>query len=206
MTPLKYLQLVLLLVLAFSCQKKNQNEDLSFIFDKDTGTLTLNGNYHKINKIEITDSSNLFVKQVITLDSLSTIERISSYKKFFEYDEYENSRICIDNQGNLDFINSYFYDAKVNYSIDGIEIFCSFQTSQFVNGTKYILVGNYDENYNTLNQVDTVYFEGNETVKFIDKNSQKGKNNVRFIIVEEEKKGENINRRMIFAEKKYYLQ
>ncbi|MFN5877286.1 MAG: hypothetical protein ACK44B_00345 [Flavobacteriales bacterium] len=198
---------LIIILFVTSCSEEQRGNDELFDYDRKTGVLTisddilLNSNIH-LKKINIQSNSDNFSQEII-LDSNLIVNDVISYKDVFWKDKYKNNWIALDNQGNLKFKDSYFYETFVDFKDDSVVIECTFQN--YLGNVQYLLLGDLDEQYKFKSKIDTFYFDDNNSAYFIDRNAKYGKNIVRFIIVDEKKSGKEVRQNKIYGAKEYIL-
>lgn len=190
------------------CDIQNNQNRLDFIkYDKEKQLLVIDYNKlnnNRIKEVEILNNSDI-PKQSIFVDSNLTVYRISNYKNVFWKKEYENNWISFDDDGNLDFSESYFYETSLVYKEDKIYIEC-FLKKPLLKGVQYILLGELDDRYQFKNEIDTFFFNSEGLATFPHLKAKAGINNIKFVIIDEQKINGIIQRRLIYANKTYVLE
>lgn len=195
------------IILLGCSENQRTSPKLDFVsYNKEKGILLIDNkklNGKKLKVIEILSNSDI-QKQSIFVDSNLTCYRISNFKNVFWKNNYENNWISFDDDGNLDFSESYFYETSLFFENEKVFIEC-YLKKPLLQGRQYVLLGGLDDKYRFTSKIDTFFFNIEGSVQFPDLYSKKGKNNIRFIIIDEQKIDGIIQRRLIYAKKNYVL-
>lgn len=196
-----------LLVIIASCENESVKIiDLNdfVLFDEKNGVLKIKKDKrYMINIVEINSIKNN--KQNILLDTSYRIESIENVVSVKEESNYVNTWIGFDNQSNFDEKESYYYETDLGYEDGKAYVDCFLPNVIYDNSKFYILINNFDEQFESDKPSDTLLFNEDFSARIPVAKYRIGKNNIRFIIVESGFEKNKLKTKKIYVSKDFVV-
>lgn len=207
---MKYCCLIFSLLFLNSCEDKTIPALKSNQVDYDSKTGILKIYEDSLNDLKevifIPKQSNH--KQIIRITENFKISYLENRIRTFEDENYLNTIIAFDRQGNFDFFDSYYYiSAPYKNKIGEVYVSCILDRSLF-NDEIFAVVGEYDELFqlNINGDIDTIRFSNDREAFIPIPNPKQGKNNLRFKIIDKKNAdNDTIHQRVVFVDKDFWI-
>lgn len=120
-------------------------------------------------------------------------------------DVHVNTWITLDNLGNPDMNQTYYFITKMDQGEKGVFLKCRMERQLFKRSKFYILNGDFDENFELKSNInyDTMFFDKNGEVEIVMKKWHLGENFLKFILVEQNK--DKMEKNYIYVNKRIYI-
>jgi hypothetical protein len=191
-----------------SSNKNIQESQDFFTYNQKTGVLLIDLDSLKdeLNQVVLSkQSQNQRQNYIIKKGLLSRLENI---KKVRGNNDYVNTWMEFDRQGNVIYDQSYYFETFLSQEDSNIFVEC-FLNNSFFNDKIYAVVGDYSKEFilKSNKNTDTIYFDKNEKKITIPiKKWKEGKNHLRFILYDDSNVNGVIKRRVSYVDKEFQIQ